>query len=150
MPEVDPLGAAAPGTDAAADEGVSRDDAPLLAPGVEEVATDPRETVLDLERALLTDAVRSDVERVADLLHPEWSEIGRSGRLLTREGFLQGVGPVGHVDMDVLEVSEVSPGVVLIVWRSHGRAGATLRSSWWVRERGEWFQRFHHASAERA
>ena len=129
-------------------EGASPDDDSALAPAPE---ADAETLVVGLERALLTDDVRSDPGEVAALLHPEWSEVGRTGRLLTRASFLEGVGPVGHVEMEVLEVSEVSPGVVLLVWRSHGRAGATLRSSWWVKVEGSdhgWVQRFHHASAE--
>lgn len=130
-----------------ADEGVSSDDAVL---SVEEEILDVREHVLDLERLLLTDHVRSDVSMMAELLHPDWSEVGRSGRLLSRASFLEGVGPIGPVEMEVLEVSETSPGTVLVVWRSHGRAGATLRSSWWIADGERWVQRFHHASAERA
>ena len=129
-------------------DGASPDDAVA---GPADPDADPLLLVVALERALLTDDVRSDPSEVAALLHPEWSEVSRSGRLLTRASFLEGVGPVGHVEMEVLETSEVSPGVVLLVWRSHGRAGATLRSSWWVKVDGSdhgWVQRFHHASAE--
>ena len=55
-----------------------------------EVAAEPsdEEQVVALERSLLTDEVRSDPAAVAALLHPQWQEIGPSGRLWERDVML--------------------------------------------------------------
>ncbi|MCD6640531.1 MAG: ribonuclease HI family protein [Nocardioides sp.] len=107
------------------------------------------ERVIELERSLLSDDVRSDRTRVAALLHPQWQEVGRSGRLWTREEFLDDVHPVIPTHLDVVSLSEVAPGVQLLVWRALGEDGSsTLRSSLWVRDRGDWRQLFHQGTAE--
>jgi len=112
---------------------------------------DPVAQVVAAEQALLSDDVRADRASVAALLHPQWSEIGASGRLWTREEFLAEVGPLGSsVTFEVVQADEVDADTVLLVWRSSGGADpssdSVLRSSWWVRVQGRWVQRFHHAS----
>ncbi|HEX7739883.1 MAG TPA: ribonuclease HI family protein [Marmoricola sp.] len=108
--------------------------------------------IVALERSLLTDEVRADRASVAGLLHPQWREIGRSGRLWTRDEMLESIAPIpGGCDLEVVSVAEVAPGVVLLVWRGSDDRGATLRSSWWRRDggdRGAWRQYFHQGTAE--
>ncbi|WP_185996004.1 ribonuclease HI family protein [Nocardioides campestrisoli] len=110
----------------------------------------PEEEVIDLERSLLTDRVRSDPAAVAALLHPQWQEIGASGRLWSREELLAEIGPIPETTLDVVTVEQVEPDQVLLVWRSVGSDQVALRSSWWTRRHGRWVQRFHHATPERA
>lgn len=112
----------------------------------------PEEEVVALERSLLTDEVRGDRTAVAALLHAQWQEVGQSGRLWSREEMLAEVGPLSgatETTLDVVSVEQVDPAHVLLVWRSLGPGGPALRSSWWMREKGRWVQRFHHATAER-
>ena len=45
---------------------------------------DPVEAAIAGELRLLDPAVRSSADRIAQLLHPEFTEIGASGRLYTR------------------------------------------------------------------
>ncbi len=105
--------------------------------------------VVRLERSLLTDAVRADAASVAALLHPEWEEIGASGRRWSRDELLAEVAPLpAPVELELLAAHEVSPEALLIVWRSVGDEPA-LRSSLWVREGGRWRQRFHQGTPER-
>jgi ribonuclease HI len=107
------------------------------------------EQVVALERSLLTDEVRSDRAAVAALLHPQWQEVGRSGRLWTREEALDEIGPLAPVTLDVVDVSEVAPGAQLLVWRALTRdGGSTLRSSLWVRAGAGWQQRFQQGTEE--
>ena len=47
---------------------------------LEAVALTDEEHVVAMERSLLSDEVRSDRAAVAALLHPDWQEVGRSGR----------------------------------------------------------------------
>ena len=107
------------------------------------------ETVIALERSLLTDEVRGDPASVAALLHPEWCEIGRSGRLWTRDEMLETIGPApSPVGLEVVSTSRVADGAILLVWRAVADDRNTLRSSLWVRDRGEWRQRFHQGTDE--
>ena len=106
------------------------------------------EQVVALERSLLTDEVRSDPASVAALLHPDWQEVGASGRLWSREELLAEIGPIAPAALDVVSVTEVAPGCLLLLWRSSTDAGSTLRSSVWVRGRHGWQQAFHQGTRE--
>ena len=116
-----------------------------------EASGDPtdEEQVVALERSLLTDEVRSDRASVAALLHEDWSEIGRSGRMWTREELLTAIGPLPEpVELEVVAVDRVAADALLLVWRSVGGSESTLRSSLWVRSAGRWLQRFHQGTPE--
>lgn len=102
-----------------------------------------------LERSLLTDEVRTDPASVAALLHPEWEEIGASGRRWSRDELLAEIAPLpSPVELELLATHELSPDAQLLVWRSVGEQPA-LRSSLWVRVGGRWRQRFHQGTPER-
>ena len=108
------------------------------------------ERVVQLERSLLTDQVRADPDAVAALLHPLWCEVGRSGRLWTREEMLAEIGPlIEPIVLQVVTVSRVDTDTVLLIWRAGSAEHSVLRSSLWVREGGDWRQRFHQGTAER-
>ncbi|MBS2939487.1 ribonuclease HI family protein [Nocardioides sp. J2M5] len=110
------------------------------------------EHVVALERSLLTDAVRSDRAAVAALLHPDWQEVGRSGRLWTRDDVLDAIGPIEPVSLDVVSVGRVDRDTILLVWRALADGRSTLRSSVWVRPADRsgspWQQRFHQGTDE--
>ena len=106
--------------------------------------------VVDLERALLSDAVRADPDAVAALLDPLWTEFGASGRRWSRAEMLAVIAPIGDPDLEVLSVEPLAPDVVLLLWRSLTDAGSSLRSSVWVRSAGRWRQRFHQGTPEGA
>ncbi|MEI2714299.1 MAG: ribonuclease HI family protein [Nocardioides sp.] len=107
------------------------------------------ETVVELERSLLADDVRSDPPAVAALLHPQWQEIGASGRLWSRADLLAEIGPLASpVSLDVLSVEKIGPDQILLVWRAVSDDDSRLRSSWWVRTPGGWQQRFHQGTPE--
>lgn len=116
---------------------------------VEDTVPTDEERVVGLERDLLSDDVRSDPAAVAALLHPSWTEIGRSGRLWTRDEVLASIGPLPEpVALDVVMVSRVDPTTILLVWRAATDQRSTLRSSLWVRDGGDWRQRFHQGTDE--
>lgn len=110
------------------------------------------EQVVALERSLLTDEVRSDRSAVAALLHPEWQEVGRSGRLWTRDDMLDAIGPGEPVGLDVVSVGRVDRDTILLVWRALADGRSTLRSSLWVRATDRpgapWLQRYHQGTDE--
>jgi ribonuclease HI len=117
--------------------------------GLDFLVDEPAEAeVVRLERSLLSDDVRSDPASVAALLHPEWEEIGASGRRWSRDELLAEIAPLpSPVELELLATHEVAPDAQLIVWRSVGEASA-LRSSLWVRSGGRWRQRFHQGTRE--
>ncbi|PRY63660.1 ribonuclease HI [Knoellia remsis] len=107
------------------------------------------EQVIALERSLLADETRSDPAAVAALLHPQWSEIGQSGRLWTREEMLDEIAPLASpVTLDVVACMPAGPDAMLLTWRAVTDEGSTLRSSLWVRAGGGWQQLFHQGTPE--
>jgi ribonuclease HI len=107
------------------------------------------EQVIALERSLLTDAVRSDRASVAALLHPQWQEVGQSGRLWTREEMLSEVAPLGtEVSLDVVLTERLAADTLLLLWRAVSDDGSVLRSSVWTRTPQGWQQRFHQGTRE--
>ncbi len=104
--------------------------------------------VIALERSLLSDEVRADPSAVAALLHPDWCEIGRSGRLWTRADLLAEIGPLtAPARLEVIAVDRIDTRTILLVWRSVGDQDAALRSSLWVKD-ADWRQRFHQGTPE--
>lgn len=106
------------------------------------------DTVVELERTLLSDEVRGDPAAVAALLHPAWQEIGASGRLWSREEILAEIGPIGASSLEVISVERVSDDLILLLWRESSDDGSRLRSSLWQRTRGQWQQRLHQGTPE--
>ena len=114
---------------------------------LEETPTDEQHVVA-MERALLGDEVRTDRAAVAALLHPEWQEIGRSGRLWSRDDILDSIGPIPPVDFQVGSVDRLGPDTILLLWRTATEERSTLRSTLWLRTGGRWQARFHQGTDE--
>ena len=114
---------------------------------LEETPTDEQHVVA-MERALLGDEVRTDRAAVAALLHPEWQEIGRSGRLWSRDDILDSIGPIPPVDFQVVSVDRLGPDTILLLWRTATEERSTLRSTLWLRTGGRWQARFHQGTDE--
>ncbi|WP_022925376.1 ribonuclease HI family protein [Serinicoccus marinus] len=113
----------------------------------EEVSDEDK--VVALERSLLSDEVRADPAGVAGLLHPSWQEVGRSGRLRTREQLLAEIAPLAEpVELEVVDTQRLGADLVLVLWRGSGDGGSTLRSSLWQRTGQQWRQRFHQGTPE--
>ncbi|NYE37048.1 ribonuclease HI [Nocardioides cavernae] len=121
---------------------------PDLFSDLDDAAPTPEEHVVALERSLLTDGVRSDRAAVAALLHPDWQEVGRSGRLWTRDDVLAEIGPIEPVRLEVVTVDRLGPDTILLVWRAVADGRSTLRSSLWLRSGEQWQQRFHQGTPE--
>ncbi|MFT4217718.1 MAG: ribonuclease HI family protein [Micropruina sp.] len=122
----------------------------LFSAMADQLAPEPSDIdrVIVLERALASDDVRADPASVAALLHPDWCEIGRSGRLWTRADCLATIGPLLEpVRLEVVSVDQVDARTILLIWRSIGAQDSALRSSLWVKD-DDWRQRFHQGTAE--
>lgn len=110
----------------------------------------PEAQVEELERELLGPLVRGDIGRTAVLLHPDFLEIGSSGRVWTRDATMMALeeDPGERTDIEVLGADRVGADAVLLTYRSFGRAGTVLRSSLWVLDGGRWRLRFHQGTPE--
>lgn len=108
-----------------------------------------------LEVELHHPGVRCGRERLLQLLHPEFHEVGRSGRAYDRETVIrylleQTSQPV--VASDDFALAELAPRVALLTYHSahvdpgQGRVRCTLRSSLWVRTDAGWLLRYHQGT----
>ncbi|HUS20794.1 MAG TPA: nuclear transport factor 2 family protein, partial [Aeromicrobium sp.] len=73
--------------------------------------------VTELERTLWDPQSRNDPELVDRLLHPDYLEVGSTGRTWTRRDILK---PVGHFTAELTELAEAEllPGAVLVTYTS--------------------------------
>ena len=110
----------------------------------------PEDIVEALERELLGPEVRGDIGRTGVLLHPDFMEIGSSGRVWTRDAMMMALeeDPGERTELEVLGADRVGTGAVLLTYRSYARSGTTLRSSLWVLDNGRWRLRFHQGTVE--
>lgn len=108
------------------------------------------EAVVELEQELLSPAVRSDYGQLAYLLHPEYREIGSSGRLWGREELIEELvqGPEPQARFELVDATPLHGDLVQIVYRTSGPGGRALRSSLWQRDAGRWRLRFHQGTPE--
>lgn len=100
--------------------------------------------------------VRCSVERLEQLLHPAFGEVGRSGRAYTRAtviGHLAAQTAPPTVASDGFAVAELGTGIALLTYRSahvepgQGLVHHTLRASVWVRTAAGWQIRYHQGTA---
>lgn len=114
---------------------------------VEEPAPTDADDVVALEEALLLDSVRSDRRRVDALLHPDFTEVGASGKLWSRARMLATIEPLTvPTTLEVISVDQLAPDVVQLRWRSRSRGAVALRSSIWVRTPQGWKLRYHQGT----
>lgn len=109
-----------------------------------------------LEVELHHPGVRCSRERLEQLLHPKFNEVGRSGRAYNREtivDFLVAQESQPVVLSEAFSVSELGPGVALLNYRSaqveQGKSlvNHTLRSSVWIKTNAGWQLRYHQGTA---
>ena len=90
------------------------------------------------------------------MLHPEFHEVGRSGRSYTREtivNFLAAQESQPVVASEEFSVAVLGPGVALLTYRSahveHGvrLVNHTIRSSIWLKASTGWQLRYHQGTA---
>lgn len=117
------------------------------APGTE---SSPEAIVEALERELLRPETRADMGRTGVLLHPDFTEIGSSGRIWTRDAMMMSLeeSQGGPTELELLGADRLGDDAVLLTYRSHARAGTALRSSLWVRDGAQWRLRFHQGTPE--
>jgi hypothetical protein len=104
--------------------------------------------VVALELRLLEPEVRADRREVERLLHPEFREIGASGRLWDRESMVAALAedPGTGATASEMEARVVGEGVVLVTYVAESAARRSRRSSVWVRGADGWRVLFHQGT----
>ncbi|WP_375545762.1 RNase H family protein, partial [Dietzia cinnamea] len=111
-------------------------------PGIEDL-------VVDLERSLLTDAVRRDRRTLTRLLDVRWRQVDAAGRTRTRRQLGDTDGSVEDVELEVVETRRLGDDAVLVLWRATAPGGeVSLGSSLWQRFGGDWKQVYQQATRE--
>lgn len=123
------------------------DEDPTPAPGTD---ASPEAIVEALERELLLPETRSDLGRTGVLLHPDFTEIGTSGRIWTRDAMMMSLedNPGGPTELEILGADRLGEQTILLTYRSRARTGTALRSSLWVHDGAQWRLRFHQGTPE--
>jgi ribonuclease HI len=112
-----------------------------------EPSGDDIESVIELERSLQTPAIRSSARALDALLHPDWNEIGPSGRSFDRPSTSMRLRPTSAALEDV-HATRLADDVILLVWRAVTPECSTWHSSVWVRDDGRWRQRFRQGTVQ--
>lgn len=108
-----------------------------------------------LEVELHHPGTRCSRSRLEELLHPEFNEVGRSGRTYDREtvlGFLASQTTHAQVESEAFALALLAPQVALLTYRSAHRApGGGLhlhshRSSIWMNGPTGWRLRYHQGT----
>jgi ribonuclease HI len=110
----------------------------------------PEAIVEALERELAGTEARGDIGRTGVLLHPDFMEIGSSGRVWTRDAMMMALeeDPGHHTELEILGADRIGTSAVLLTYRSYTRSGTVLRSSLWVQDGTKWRLRFHQGTPE--
>lgn len=101
------------------------------------------------EMELLDPTVRSDHERVQELLHDDFLEFGSTGRVYNKQMLLEMLEGEQHAPVSLREfaVRELSPDTALVTYRTVGQSGKEARrSSVWIRQDGKWRMSFHQGT----
>jgi hypothetical protein len=109
-----------------------------------------RAEVVGRELLLHDPAVRADPGRVRGLLHPDFVELGTSGRIWDGKAIVEALAaesaPAQRRAVDIVPVS-LGVDTVLLTYRIDDLERASLRSSVWLRNTdGEWLLRFHQGT----
>ena len=100
------------------------------------------------ELRLLDPATRADPALSRELLHPDFTEFGASGRIWDRESIVVAMAAdPGELTMaEEMRGFQLAPDVVLLTYRVNRRAQSSLRSSIWTVYDGRWVLVFHQGT----
>jgi hypothetical protein len=104
--------------------------------------------VVALELRLLDPETRRSPAEVERLLHPEFREIGASGRVWDRDSIVANLAANPGEPARATEVTArfVADRAVLVTYAAESAGVRSLRSSLWVGEDGGWRVLFHQGT----
>jgi hypothetical protein len=112
------------------------------------VVEDEVAVVLERELALLTPEVRGSADQLKEPLDPDFGEIGKSGRLWTRDEMITALvtdtDPEQHsINFSDMSDRTVGPGFVLLTYLTRVEGRRARRSSPWRQSTKGW-RVLHH------
>jgi ribonuclease HI len=108
---------------------------------------DAESTVVALERALLTDDVLLDRDRLSALLHPDYVAYEPGGAIRTRGSVLARAASLpGAAEITVLGADRLAGDVLLLRYRLRRSGEDTLCASVWQHDGSTWRRRFHQGT----
>ncbi|MFD1914946.1 DUF4440 domain-containing protein [Paeniglutamicibacter kerguelensis] len=115
-----------------------------------QASTDLRHEIVGLETSLLSAESRNDVERLEQMIHHDFYEIGRTGRYWERDDVIRVLNTIPDQIQGVAfdRVVELAPGVAHVRFRTEDALGTVHRSSIWMREGDHWQQRYHQGTPD--
>ena len=107
--------------------------------------SDSFETVKAMETALASKEVRSDRHRLSELIHDDFQEFGKSGRVYDKTMILNDLPEWEYIETKLFDFNcvELAHNVILVRYKSKVDREHANRSSVWVKENGHW-QLIHH------
>lgn len=107
--------------------------------------------VLRLEQELQTRACRSNPDRLLELLAPDFTEVGASGRVWDRPAVLELLASEveGNEKIEVANPAgrRLADGFILVRWDSARGGRRSRRTSLWRRDSDGWHQVHHQGTA---
>ncbi|MGW0859655.1 nuclear transport factor 2 family protein [Streptomyces sp. NPDC002690] len=107
--------------------------------------------VIENELRLLDPEVRRSASHLATMLHPEFREIGTSGRLWDRDTIVaeltaEATTRPGPLTASLMTGVELGPGLVHLTFDTEHKGRRAHRSSLWRQVDGGWLLYFHQAT----
>ncbi|MEU1085506.1 nuclear transport factor 2 family protein [Streptomyces sp. NPDC005892] len=111
----------------------------------------PVAEVIENELRLLDPEVRGSAPLLAAMLHPDFREIGTSGRLWDRDTVIaalhgEATTRPGPLTASRMRGAELCPGLVHLTFDTEHKGARAHRSSLWRLGDGEWLLYFHQAT----
>ena len=113
--------------------------------------------IIEREIALHQYEIRTDKNRVVELLHPDFKEVGESGNSYNLKSILDLLGnekPNGsQIHSQDFESSSLAPDIYLLLYKSAtiDKTGKSShfakRSSIWVQNKNDWQMKYHQGTA---
>ena len=95
------------------------------------------ELAMAFEIELLDPVVRSNAETLARYIHPDFVEIGKSGRQWNYASIVAALvesPSPGAIEVTEMAARFIRDEVILVTYRAINLDQHVLRSSWWIRE----------------
>lgn len=110
--------------------------------------------LIELEKALHSDEVRTSRERINKLLHDDFMEITQSGTMYTKEEALEGLSDSSSIQIEAFDfkVRTLSEDLHQVLYETNtsnleiGLTRQALRSSIWKKEGKKWQMIFHQGT----
>ena len=107
--------------------------------------------VCQRERSLHDPAVRSDRNRLEDLLHPDYVEFSSNGQLWSRDAVIEALttrpGSVAAVSVIDMAAHQATPDTVIVTSVAQHGQRRSVRNTVWILCDGVWRMRMHQATA---